>query len=1058
MQRRPDLIAPQLGLFRMYRSFLRHTDMEEAVRWLQAQSWEQAQLFIGEAFRRHGEIGLADSVFQVLLERPLKMPRQPLYLALAKNYYLQFVPETAQQYYWRAVESCKTALEAEYIFDELRYIVSGEELEKYRALASVDEKIAFFREFWSRRDPQTDTTYNARLAEHYRRWRYAEEHYVYDGFRTRFNDPDKLKDLRFPESYALNEEFNDKGVVYLRHGPPDEKEVTPEKTENPATAAESWLYGEKEGEPFLIFHFTLAELLGAGNNWRFTPLVSTPQAFLARANWRPVFASLYTESSRLRKYAREIDLAEESADFVAAGLATDRHSDILHSFRLLLHAADSLFEAENYTEARRHYKKALKVYKDLTPAYLRLGEIAAREEDWREAQKQFQEALARDRRNLKAHYYLGICHRELGAFKIFVSRREKDWNQAEDHFKWVMARDSLYQDVVHQFALLQRERGLYAEAIAWGHTQVRLRPDLPSAQIGLFKLYGYFIRHVDAKEALAWLQQQTGDHARYFLGELWRRQGHLQKADSVFQGLLARRATISPQAILLSLAKIHYAQNSAQKAEAYFWRAVEGIQSEIDANLVFEEIKYIVTDEEWKKYRRLGSAAERSAFFRQFWAKRDPTPAAPQNARLAEHYRRLLYAEKNYEYDLWRNRLTPGDDIVLLRFPQTYLLNKEFNDLGLIYIRHGEPDDWATTVAADQGNMSWRYHRRGELSEMTFHFYRHPPQQNWRLTPTLELALLADRADWGPEYYQALNEENPGMQFAQRSRLAEESQASVEAALATDRHTWDKKIAPLDMPSYAATFRGEKGKTILEVYYGLPIFEIMDKTPAEIAEIRIEKGLALHDMIWNAVDEQTREVVMPRGKQPLDQDELFLDVLRVSAAPDSYYVAIHSRPQNADLLGDKHFAVKLPDYSTRRLALSDVVLAFTIAPETKESKFVKNGLQIVPNPTRVFSLAKPVAVYFEIYHLQPDQNGETRFSVEYTLSQMSAPKLLGIIGGDKKTSITVRADRQVNAAFAPEFIALDVSNLEAGDYALTINVRDEATGATATKGNQLRLK
>jgi hypothetical protein len=211
-------------------------------------------------------------------------------------------------------------------------------------------------------------------------------------------------------------------------------------------------------------------------------------------------------------------------------------------------------------------------------------------------------------------------------------------------------------------------------------------------------------------------------------------------------------------------------------------------------------------------------------------------------------------------------------------------------------------------------------------------------------------------------------------------------------------------------------------------------------------------------MIWNAVDEQTREVVMPRGKQPLDQDELFLDVLRVSAAPDSYYVAIHSRPQNADLLGDKHFAVKLPDYSTRRLALSDVVLAFTIAPETKESKFVKNGLQIVPNPTRVFSLAKPVAVYFEIYHLQPDQNGETRFSVEYTLSQMSAPKLLGIIGGDKKTSITVRADRQVNAAFAPEFIALDVSNLEAGDYALTINVRDEATGATATKGNQLRLK
>lgn len=1057
IRRRPDLIAPQVGLLRMYRSLLRHASTEEAVSWLQQQPWEQAQLFIGEAFRRQGKIGLADSIFQELLERPLNMPLPPLYLALAKNYYQQFVPETAQQYYWRAVNACKTALEAEYIFDELQYIVSDEELEKYRARASVEEKIAFFREFWSQRDPQADTTYNARLAEHYRRWRYAEEHYVYDGFRTRLNNPDKLRDLQFPQSYALNEEFNDKGAAYLRHGPPDDREVTTEKQEIPATVTESWWYRKKDVNPPMIFHFKLDELLGAKNNWRFTPLVSTPQAFLARADWRPVFASLYTESDRLKTYALEIDLAEESADFVARGLATDRHSDVLHSFRRLLHAADSLFAEENLAASREHYKKAVKLYKDLVPAYLRLGEIAALEENWREAKKQFQEVLSRDRRNVKAHYYLGICHRELGAFEIFLLRR-RNWEQAENYFNWVMARDSLYQDVLYQFALLQRDRGLYTEAIAWGHAQIRLRPDLASAQAGLFKLYGQFIRHGEAKEILAWLQKQTGDLARYFIGELWRRQGNLQKADSVFNSLLAHQPTISPQPLLLALAKIYYAKNSAKKAEAYFWRAVDGIQSRIDADLIFEDIKYIVTDEEWKNYRRLGALVERIAFFRQFWAKRDPTPAAPLNARLAEHYRRLSHAERNYEYDRWRNRLDPGDDIVLLRFPRTYLLNKEFNDLGLIYIRHGEPDEQATSVAAEKGNMSWRHHRRGNLPEMTFHFYRQPPEQNWRLTPTLDPELLADREDWGAEYYQLLREENPGQRFALHSRMGEESQASVEAALATDRHTWEKKIAPLDMPGYAATFRGEQAKTILEVYYGLPIHEIMDKTPAGIAEIRIEKGMALHDMAWNAVDQQTREVVIPRGNRTLNKDELFLDVLRTAAPADSYHVAIHTRPQNADLSGDKHFAVQLPDYSARRLALSDIVLAFTIAPETKEGKFVKHGLQIVPNPTRVFSSAKPVAVYFEIYHLQPDEDGETRFSVEYTLSRIIAPKILGLLGGEKKTSITVRADRQGNAAFAPEFIALDVSNLEAGDYTLIVSIRDEQSGAEAMKENQLRLK
>ncbi|MGH7602010.1 MAG: GWxTD domain-containing protein, partial [bacterium] len=454
---------------------------------------------------------------------------------------------------------------------------------------------------------------------------------------------------------------------------------------------------------------------------------------------------------------------------------------------------------ENYASAREHYKKAVKLYKDLVPAYQRLGEIAALEENWREAKKQFQEVLARDRRNMKAHYYLGICYRELGAFKMFLLRRS-EWEQAENYFNWVMARDSLYQDVIYQFALLQQDRGLHAEAIALGHAQIRLRPDLPSAQAGLFKLYGHFIRHGGAPEALAWLQKQSGDHARYFTGELWRRQGNLQKADSVFNNLLARQPTMSLQPILLSLAKVHFAQNSAKKAEAYFWRAVDGIQNRTDAELIFEELKYIVTDEEWKNYRRLSTPAERSVFFRQVWTKRDPTPAAPLNARLAEHYRRWLHAEKNYAYDLWRNRLDAGDDIARLRFPRSYLLNKEFNDLGLIYIRHGEPDEQATTVAAEQGNMSWRYHRRGDLPEMTFHFYRHPPEQNWRLTPTLDPQLLADREDWGAEYYQLLREDNPGRQFSLRSRISEESQTAVETALTTDRHTWEKKIAPLDMP------------------------------------------------------------------------------------------------------------------------------------------------------------------------------------------------------------------------------------------------------------------
>jgi hypothetical protein len=56
---------------------------------------------------------------------------------------------------------------------------------------------------------------------------------------------------------------------------------------------------------------------------------------------------------------------------------------------------------------------------------------------------------------------------------------------------------------------------------------------------------------------------------------------------------------------------------------------------------------------------------------------------------------RFLFAGKNYECYEFRSWSNNPDKLHSLRFPKSFTLNREFNDKGLIYIRHGEPDDTA---------------------------------------------------------------------------------------------------------------------------------------------------------------------------------------------------------------------------------------------------------------------------------------------------------------------------------------------------------------------------
>lgn len=732
----------------------------------------------------------------------------------------------------------------------------------------------------------------------------------------------------------------------------------------------------------------------------------------------------------------------------------------------LVAQGDRLLARGEATAAEDAYRQALEADEAMLSAYAGLARVAFEEEDWQEASGWADEILQRDPESLEGHYLHGIAERERAKFRTLLQRQH--WESAERDFEAILARDSLYRDVLYQYARLRRYGEAYKEAIRLGEAQVRLKPDLTEARLGLFRFYDYFIRHAQTSEALDWLAEQHSGYARYATGEALRRDGRLEAADSVFAALLSGETDVPPQPALLARARIHYAQGAPATAQAFVEEAIRRIDGALGAALVFEDARYVVSEEELAQYRALETPEDYQAFFRAFWAKRDPTPAREVNVRLAEHYERLLRAEKDYAYDGFRHWHVDPDRLGELRLPETHGLGDVFNDKGLVYVRHGEPDDRVVTVggAGTPTTVSWRYYE----PQMDFHFLTGGTDNDWRLTPRLPPSgeVFEDREQWGGIYVDlarvARDSRNPRLRGRTeleyedlKGRMIDARREDAALAFTTDRHTWDDDVEDLEMPYLLAVFRGEGGEAELEIHYALPLGVITEEAGADVRRVAIEVGYALHDSSWQLV---RRDVETRRVPTSEDRTSALTDFFRLSVPPDSYHVALHSRPEGTSLLGGDTLTYRVPDFEAPGLALSSLLPAYEIRPALaiRPSRFDRGGLHLSPNPLGRYQPGQPIAVYFEIYGLTEGAGGQTHYRLDYTLKPREPRrKFLGLFGRGDRPTLTLRTEREGREADPAEHAEIDVSEVDPGDYTLTVRVTDLHSGVTREQSAAVEL-
>lgn len=725
----------------------------------------------------------------------------------------------------------------------------------------------------------------------------------------------------------------------------------------------------------------------------------------------------------------------------------------------LIFRADSLVAHHKYSDARDLYDAALWKDKTSLPAVIGMARIGLAERSWSGTIDWCEKALGLDADNLDARYYLGRAYAEQGRArylleKIFGFFTKSSFEKARMYLGEVIAKDSLYRDVFYQLALVSCFERDYWGAVPIVLKQIKLKPELRSGHSGVYNIYRLAVAMSPGSNPPSRLGRPTGDYDRFFLAEWQRKKGRLEEAESTLQALERSSSKFPRQLILQSRARIRAGQGKNDEVERLVTESIGAVGTLAEADLVFEDIKYIISDQELDEYRSLTSAPEARRFLAVFWAKRNPYPAEASNSRIAEHYRRLVYAEQYFEQF---GRKSFAEETMPLDFPETYYLNEEFNDKGLIYLRHGEPHQKILTARSADGpaesNESWLYYRTDEYPEMFFDFFIPPSAHvtEWRLVPVLsDPYMWADRMEYSHKYLRLAQSQSTVNRIANMAIATDEGKQTASTGVSMDRFSFTKDLKYYDSPVSLTCYRGTRSKTLVELGYVIVPNEIAKGLPDSVHRFSVDAQYSMYNASWERAAGSQDTKIYQRTKE---SGGVSIELFHAAVKPDSYVVAWQAKPAQTNEVFSQKLQVFVPDFSGTALNMSDLELAYLIEPARSATIFMKGDLSVIPNPVRKCRLDRPLYLYFEAYNLTKDSRGKTSYTVEYRLTSLELEKsfLARIFTRGKKSSISVPSERTGNSDWSREHIAIDVSELEPGKYQLQATLTDNLSRASVSR-------
>jgi GWxTD domain-containing protein len=471
-----------------------------------------------------------------------------------------------------------------------------------------------------------------------------------------------------------------------------------------------------------------------------------------------------------------------------------------------------------------------------------------------------------------------------------------------------------------------------------------------------------------------------------------------------------------------------------QEGAAYYFAGLQDLTRD-EAALYYEELRGIATRSEMAQLETLPFVRAHS-WIETFWDMHAAMSAVSVPHRLATHFSRLPHANAYYR----RNQRfgAPTRNALLLDRPESPL-----DDRGVIYVRHGRPDD----VVRTRNTESWVYTNLGGRPEM-YHFTDGASEgikgfSDWYLMYNLpcDQDFHVARAVYDKRLSKLIHHCD-AMSNREVSALV---RRDVKQALDNDADDIGfTRSLPATYDIY--TFRGRSGWTDIVATVGIQAATLQPSSgPGNTKVYAVNTSVIVIDTSSRAVARKDT-VVQAQAAQVASRGSIVLGDVALSALPGEG--TIH-RVVVADANDETHGQLyggplKVPSYAADTLMLSDVVLA---APNTGGS-FNRGVVSLSLVPWQAFERGE-FRIFYELYNVSPGHPYTTEIRLE-SVGRGVGGAVAGLLG--KRPAVSLRFD---DVAPATGLVIQQVRDAQAdpspGEYKLTVTITDQRTGQKVSR-------
>jgi tetratricopeptide (TPR) repeat protein len=752
-----------------------------------------------------------------------------------------------------------------------------------------------------------------------------------------------------------------------------------------------------------------------------------------------------------------------------------------------------LVKTGQFEEAKKEFNKILTKDKKVAYAFYGLG-LSYNEQEFgsEKAVKNLRKAINLDPDLAEAHYHLGLIYEYRAAeyyhYRSDAKIRLRTAVEKNPHLidAWIaLAR------VEEKFTLIPPPSAIAVNILA---NALKFNPKEN-------KLYTLFINTVlwnsREKEGISILKdlQQINSSNWEYSYDSAKMYYKLQKyftCLSVLDSIEIFYANYSKGKVKLLKAKCFFNINEEDKGLDFYLQALKSVNDTSDAHEFYSDIQYIMNNSEFDELQS-ASPGDLAEFYNRFWLSRDPNLATEKNERIVEHYKRMVYARKNYRryvtgqyvnvalYKLDRPRASKksyavpvavglpivkmGDEFLNPIVSKALPENRDIDDMGLIYLRHGTADNFATytgnatptVIDSTPQNFSWQYLANKKRSEMIFHFVKHSEARGWMIESFP--SDFRNRWVFGGIYTQLDPTLNPTIIQEPLPGVGDLFADVVETTLhhaktgtqtETSEYSYAKKM--IQFPIEILSFKEWNNRIKVHLFYGIDGQNIKIESTQQGNSLNYSKFVAFFNEQWESIIHNPENKIVPldlTAEQWKDNSIVALE--KYSLFPGTYNVEIQLQDNLSDNLGVYKGSYSLEDYWQGDLILSDIILSGEIKKENKITRFRMGEVVYNPHMFSAYEIGATLGLYFEVYNLTFDAYGQTDYQLTWTLREKQKEGFFNKLFSKEKTEIKATIEYTGKTQDDKIFLNLDLTDRNAGQYELLLELKDLNSQQEASK-------